>query len=146
DGKILLHADGTESKRFDIKDGTAIVWAQQRAGLSIGFLSARSSAASAQRAAQLGVSLIHQGVPSKLDAYVEILLQQSIACGDVDYMGDAVLAPPVRLPAARWGKRGSATSCATGSGSIGAGRESRPTTSSASTSSSRTRSISRSRS
>ena len=43
DGKILLHADGTESKQFDIKDGTAIVWAQ-RAGLTVGFLSARSSA------------------------------------------------------------------------------------------------------
>jgi 3-deoxy-D-manno-octulosonate 8-phosphate phosphatase (KDO 8-P phosphatase) len=25
DGKILLHADGTESKQFDIRDGTAIV-------------------------------------------------------------------------------------------------------------------------
>ena len=27
DGKLLLHADGSESKQFDIKDGTAIVWA-----------------------------------------------------------------------------------------------------------------------
>ena len=40
DGKILLHADGTESKTFDIKDGTAIVWAV-RAGLKIGFLPGR---------------------------------------------------------------------------------------------------------
>ena len=32
DGKILLHADGSETKRFDIRDGTAIVLAQ-RAGL-----------------------------------------------------------------------------------------------------------------
>ncbi len=29
DGTVLLHADGTESKPFDIKDGTAIVWAQR---------------------------------------------------------------------------------------------------------------------
>ena len=99
DGKILLHSDGTESKRFDIKDGTAIVWAQQRAGLSVGLLSARSSAATAQRAAQLGISLIHQGVPSKLDAYVEILRQQSIADADVAYMGDDVLDLPVLLRA-----------------------------------------------
>jgi hypothetical protein len=35
DGKILLHADGTESKQFDIKDGTGLVWAQ-RAGLKVG--------------------------------------------------------------------------------------------------------------
>ena len=36
-GKLLLHADGTESKRFDIKDGLAIVWAiaiAHRASLS----------------------------------------------------------------------------------------------------------------
>ena len=31
DGKILLHADGSESKTFDIRDGTAIVWAQRPA-------------------------------------------------------------------------------------------------------------------
>ena len=42
DGKIVMHADGTESKVFDIKDGTGIVWAQ-RLGLTVGFLSARSS-------------------------------------------------------------------------------------------------------
>ena len=46
DGKIVMHADGTESKVFDIKDGTAIVWAL-RAGLTVGFLSARTSAATA---------------------------------------------------------------------------------------------------
>ena len=43
DGKILMHADGSESKRFDIKDGAALVWAQ-RVGLRVGLLSARPSA------------------------------------------------------------------------------------------------------
>jgi len=71
DGTLLLHADGTESKVFDIKDGTGIVWAQ-RLGLTVGFLSARSSAATAQRAAQLGITLVHQGVASKLDTYEQI--------------------------------------------------------------------------
>src|SRR5579862_5707804 len=61
DGTLLLHADGSESKRYDIKDGTGIVLAQ-RLGITVGFLSARSSAATAQRAAQLGITLVHQGV------------------------------------------------------------------------------------
>jgi len=65
DGKILLHADGTESKVFDIKDGSATVWAM-RLAVQVGFLSARTSAATAQRAAQLGITLVHQGVGSKL--------------------------------------------------------------------------------
>jgi 3-deoxy-D-manno-octulosonate 8-phosphate phosphatase (KDO 8-P phosphatase) len=73
DGKILLHADGSESKTFDIKDGTAIVWAQ-RLELQVGFLSARSSVATSQRAAQLGITLVHQGVRSKLETYELIQL------------------------------------------------------------------------
>ena len=72
DGKILLHADGTETKQFDIKDGTGIVLAQ-RVGLIVGFLSARTSAPTAQRAAHLGVTLLHQGVHSKLETYEQIV-------------------------------------------------------------------------
>jgi 3-deoxy-D-manno-octulosonate 8-phosphate phosphatase (KDO 8-P phosphatase) len=94
DGKIILHADGSESKQFDIKDGTAIVWAQ-RAGLTVGFLSARTSAASAQRAAQLGVALVRQGVASKLEAYEAIVREQALRDADVAYMGDDVLDLPV---------------------------------------------------
>jgi len=94
DGKILLHADGTESKQFDIKDGTAMVWAT-RLGLTTGFLSARSSASTAQRAAQLGVTVVHQGVPSKLEAFERILDDLLLDAEHVAYMGDDVLDLPV---------------------------------------------------
>ena len=94
DGKILLHPDGTESKQFDIKDGTGLVWAQ-RAGLKVGMLSARSSAATAQRAAQLGITIVHQGVASKRRAYDDILRQQALSDDEVAYMGDDVLDLPV---------------------------------------------------
>jgi 3-deoxy-D-manno-octulosonate 8-phosphate phosphatase (KDO 8-P phosphatase) len=94
DGKILLHADGTESKRFDIKDGTGLVWAQ-RAGLKVGFLSARRSAATTRRAEQLGITIVHQGAVAKLRAYDEILRQQGLRDADVAYMGDDVLDLPV---------------------------------------------------
>ena len=94
DGKILLHPDGTESKRFDIKDGTGLVWAQ-RVGLRVGLLSARTSAATAQRAAQLGVTIVQQGVPSKLQAYDDILRQQQLTDAETAYMGDDLLDLPV---------------------------------------------------
>ena len=90
DGKILLHADGTESKQFDIKDGTAIVWAQ-RLTLTVGFLSARISASTAQRARQLGVTVVHQGVASKLDTYDQIIDGLMLEDEQVAYMGDDVL-------------------------------------------------------
>ena len=94
DGKILMHPDGSESKQFDIKDGTGLVWAQ-RAGLRVGMLSARSSAATAQRAAQLGITIVHQGVATKLRAYDEILRQHGLTDAEVAYMGDDVLDLPV---------------------------------------------------
>ncbi|HJZ70651.1 MAG TPA: HAD hydrolase family protein [Vicinamibacterales bacterium] len=94
DGKIVMHADGTESKVFDIKDGTAIVWAM-RLGLQIGFLSARVSAATGQRAAQLGVALVHQGVSSKLETYDQIADSLLLDDEQVAYMGDDVLDLPV---------------------------------------------------
>ena len=94
DGKILMHADGSESKTFDIKDGTGIVWAL-RQGLTVGFLSARSSAATAQRAAQLGVTLVHQGVRSKLDTYDQIVDGLILEDDQTAYMGDDLLDLPV---------------------------------------------------
>src|SRR6187549_2195977 len=72
DGVVLMHADGSEAKGFDIRDGAAMVWAQ-RAGLTVGWLSARSSTATTQRAAQLAIRLVVQGVTSKVDAFQRIV-------------------------------------------------------------------------
>ena len=94
DGKITLQPGGTESKQFDIKDGFAIVWAQ-RAGLTVGFLSARTSPSTAQRAAQLGVTLVHQGVASKLETYEQIVGDLCDADDEVAYMGDDIVDLPV---------------------------------------------------
>jgi 3-deoxy-D-manno-octulosonate 8-phosphate phosphatase (KDO 8-P phosphatase) len=94
DGTILLHADGSESKTFDIKDGTAIVWAL-RLGFSVGFLSARTSLATSQRAAQLGITLLHQGVASKLAAYEQIAGELRLEDEQIAYMGDDILDLPV---------------------------------------------------
>src|SRR4030095_8376123 len=80
DGRVQIHADGTESKTFGIRDGIAMVWAQ-RAGIRVGFLSARFSPTTPHRAAQLGVSLVYHGVSSKLAAYEQILLDLALTDG-----------------------------------------------------------------
>lgn len=87
DGRVNLHEDGTESKSFFIRDGIAIVWAQ-RMGLRVGLLSARHSATTPHRAAQLGITLVYHGVASKIDAYERILADEGLSDGDVAYMGD----------------------------------------------------------
>lgn len=94
DGTILMHADGTESKRFHIRDGAAFVWAH-RAGLRTGLLSGRASIATAQRAAQLGITIVRQDALAKEEAYLEILANQALTDEEVAYMGDDLLDLPV---------------------------------------------------
>jgi 3-deoxy-D-manno-octulosonate 8-phosphate phosphatase (KDO 8-P phosphatase) len=84
DGRVLVHSDGTESKSFAIRDGIALVWAQ-RSNLKVGLLSARFSPTTTHRAAQLGITLIHQGVMSKIEAYERLSDQ------DVAYMADDIV-------------------------------------------------------
>jgi len=94
DGVIVMHQDGTESKRFHIRDGAAIVWAQ-RAGLTVALLSSRSSGATSQRAAQLAIRTVVQGVASKVEAYEDMVRQARLAEDAVAYMGDDLVDLPV---------------------------------------------------
>ena len=94
DGVVVMHADGSESKGFHIKDGAAIVWAQ-RAGVQVGLLSARSSGATTHRAAQLAVRIVQQGVTSKASAFDTILKSSGLTEDAVSYMGDDLLDLPV---------------------------------------------------
>ncbi len=90
DGRVEVHADGSESKQFHIRDGAAIVWAN-RAGLLTGVLSARTSAATTLRTRQLEMPIVVQGVASKLEAYEQILAGHGLADAEVAYMGDDLL-------------------------------------------------------
>ena len=94
DGTVIMHGDGTESKGFHIRDGAAIVWAMQ-AGIEVGMLSARASAATAQRAAQLGMKIVAQGAISKPTEFERIVAENDLVDEDVAYMGDDLLDIPV---------------------------------------------------
>lgn len=94
DGTVVMHSDGSESKNFHIRDGAALVWAQ-RAGLLVGLLSARTSGATAHRAAQLGIRIVTQGATNKSGAYDDILHRAGLEDSAVAYMGDDLLDLPV---------------------------------------------------
>lgn len=94
DGGVYMHADGSESKRFDIKDGAAIVLAR-RAGLSVGVISARHSASTLHRARQLGMDPICQGVQDKAATLEDLVRTRGWDLLDVAYMGDDVVDLPV---------------------------------------------------
>ena len=87
DGGIYLDGNGVESKRFYVRDGLGIRLLLQ-AGLRVGVITARQSAAVTQRAGELSLSFVHQGVRDKWAC-----LQQELANARLDpahcvYMGD----------------------------------------------------------
>lgn len=94
DGTVLMHGDGTESKAFHIRDGAAMVWAGQ-SGIPVGLLSARSSGATTQRAAQLGIRIVSQGVADKAEEFARLAAAAGVAEDAVAYMGDDLLDLPV---------------------------------------------------
>ncbi len=94
DATIVLHADGSESKMFHIRDGAAIVWAQ-RVGMQVGLLSARTSEATTRRAQQLGISMVIQGQADKLAGYEKLRQQAGLEDDEIAYMGDDLQDLPV---------------------------------------------------
>ena len=90
DGTVIMHGDGTESKGFHIRDGAAIVWAMQ-AGIPVGLLSARTSSTTLQRATQLGIRIVSQGMGSKSAEFGRLLAEHGLDAGEVAYMGDDLL-------------------------------------------------------
>lgn len=94
DGTVLLHGDGTESKRFFIRDGTAVVLAR-RAGLKVGLISGRPSDATHQRASQLEFDFVHQVSSSKIAAFESVLASADVPAAQVAYVGDDLIDVPL---------------------------------------------------
>ena len=87
DGTVLLLPDGREAKAFHIRDGLGIVLAHA-AGLQTGLVSGRASDAVTQRAAELGMAVVRQGVRDKGAVFAEILKAEKLSSHEVAYIGD----------------------------------------------------------
>lgn len=94
DGTLLYMPDGSEARAFNVRDGLGIALAH-RAGLHTGLLSGRTSESVARRAAELGMSVVRQGVRDKGAALDEILAEGRLAGHEVAYVGDDVNDLPV---------------------------------------------------
>jgi len=94
DGSVNVDAHGVETKRFHIRDGAALAYAQ-KVGLLTGVLSARASGATTVRAAELSMAVVKQGVANKRAALTEILAELHLNAEEVAYMGDDLVDLPV---------------------------------------------------
>jgi 3-deoxy-D-manno-octulosonate 8-phosphate phosphatase (KDO 8-P phosphatase) len=91
DGSIFIGGE-REFKRFNIRDGLGLVLAR-RAGLKIGWVSARPSLATKMRADELKIHfLVQQGDRlSKTGAIEELLAQEKLSWNDVCFVGDDIV-------------------------------------------------------
>ncbi len=89
DGGVYMDGRGGEFKRFDVRDGMGIV-RLRAAGVRTAFLSGRRSEATSQRAADLGVELLFNGVREKLPVLRSLLSDLSLSAEEAAYMGDDV--------------------------------------------------------
>jgi 3-deoxy-D-manno-octulosonate 8-phosphate phosphatase (KDO 8-P phosphatase) len=87
DGTVLLLPDGREAKSFHIRDGLGIVLAHA-AGLKTGLVSGRASESVTERARELGMAVVRQGVRDKGAAFAEILSTEKLQAHEVAYLGD----------------------------------------------------------
>jgi 3-deoxy-D-manno-octulosonate 8-phosphate phosphatase (KDO 8-P phosphatase) len=94
DGRLLYGAGGEQLKVFHVRDGLGLRLAQQ-AGLKVGILSGRGSAALDFRARELGIDALIQERSDKDAAFAEFLAERDTAPERVAYLGDDLLDLPV---------------------------------------------------
>ena len=90
-GSVFIGGE-REFKRFNIRDGLGLVLAQ-RAGLKVGWVSARPSAATKMRAEELKIDfLVQQGDNvGKTAAIEELLAREKLNWNEVCFVGDDII-------------------------------------------------------
>lgn len=94
DGKVIYSSSGDEIKSFDIKDGHAMKLAK-RAGISIAFITGRTSGVVQQRADELGVKHVYQDAVDKMAALDSLLSETGLTAKEVAFIGDDLIDIPV---------------------------------------------------
>jgi 3-deoxy-D-manno-octulosonate 8-phosphate phosphatase (KDO 8-P phosphatase) len=87
DGGLIVHSDGTESKRFHTLDGHGIrLWI--RAGLKVALLSGRHSPPVAKRAAELGIQHVLENCHFKRPELEKLLESLQLKPEQAAFVGD----------------------------------------------------------
>jgi 3-deoxy-D-manno-octulosonate 8-phosphate phosphatase (KDO 8-P phosphatase) len=87
DGTLTLLPDGEELKSYHVKDGLAVLLAQI-AGLELGIITGKTSAALVKRAERLKIKILYQGAVNKIPAFEDILRKNGLRPEEVAYIGD----------------------------------------------------------
>lgn len=87
DGQITYATGNVETKSFNVKDGLGIRLLQS-AGIRVGIVTGRTSEALLHRCADLGITMIYDGVKAKGDLLDTILSVSGFLAQEVAFIGD----------------------------------------------------------
>ena len=94
DGSVIYADDGSELKRFHVRDGSGLkLW--HAAGKRSAIVSGRRSVAVERRATELGIGPVLQGRDDKLAAFEELLAATGLRAEQVCAVGDDLPDLPV---------------------------------------------------
>ena len=94
DGRIIIDDAGLESKHFDVKDGHGLK-ILMRCNIDVVLVTGRRSRVVEHRAADLGITEVHQGIRNKSEAFAGILERRKLAPEETAYVGDDVVDIPL---------------------------------------------------
>ena len=87
DGGIYLGNSGEELKKFNVKDGYAIV-NSQKVGIEFGIITGAESELLKNRAKKLKIKYLYQGISEKTLVLKEIMKNLNLKKEEIAYMGD----------------------------------------------------------
>ncbi|WIM05412.1 MAG: phenylphosphate carboxylase subunit delta [Candidatus Nitricoxidivorans perseverans] len=90
DGRLWYSPRGDEMKAFFVRDGLGLKMLEQ-SGVRVAIITGRDSPIVAERARDLGIGLVRQGVKDKRAVMAEMLAGLSLSFGEAGYMGDDVV-------------------------------------------------------
>ena len=94
DGTLYYSDAGAELKAFNARDGHGLKMLKQ-SGVEVAILSSRRSRAVDARAAELGITLVEQGVPDKGRVFEDLVTRARTSVEAAGYMGDDLVDLPV---------------------------------------------------
>lgn len=94
DGGLYYADSGEEFKRFSVHDGHGMRMLKD-SGVTLAIITSRTSRCVAERARNLGIELLFQGVADKLEAFRELLGRCGVEATACAYVGDDLVDLPV---------------------------------------------------
>ena len=88
DGKIYIGNNGEIMKAFSSKDGYGLNVLLKKAGIKTAIITGRTSQIVANRAKEVGISELYQGVTDKPSAMADMLGKLNLTAQNVAYIGD----------------------------------------------------------